>query len=129
MLSHLVDISFGEVQLLADVRQIRGDLCVEHDLGLALLVARQCGLIEALQERLQHGFELSRGFRHGGDDVTGLGGRFAGRRRRPRSKSGQPRWGFRADLAGARPHPQRWMLRLDRAGKSGSEEIFWVGKT
>ena len=113
-MTNYVDVGLGEVQLLADVRQIRGDLSVERDLGLALLVARKGGLIEVLQERMQHRLQLSRGFSHGGDDVAGLSRRFAGRRRRTRSESSQPRWGFRADLAGARPHPQRWMLRRDR---------------
>ena len=42
------DVGFGEVQLLAEVRQTGGDLCVERDLGLALLVARKRGLIKAL---------------------------------------------------------------------------------
>ena len=72
LLPNLIDVCLCEIQLLADVCQIRGDLRVERDLGFALLVARQRGFVKALQERLHHGFELSGGFRHGCDDVTRL---------------------------------------------------------
>lgn len=58
LLVDFVDVGLRQIHLAAQVREIRGDLLVEGDLGLQVLVARELALVEPREQGREHGLEF-----------------------------------------------------------------------
>lgn len=89
---------------------------VEGGLLLHVLVGGELVLLEPRQERLQQRFDLTRSFRHGGQDVACLSKRLGSRRLRLAPNQINPAGDFE-QITEVNPHPRRWVLRSNREDK------------
>ena len=72
LLTNLVDVCLRQIHLPAQVREIDGDLLVEGELRLRLLIACDFALVEAGKQGREHGLDFFRRFCHGEKDMLGL---------------------------------------------------------